>query len=158
MYNLKRKKKNHIKKSTPMRKWSAFPNSNSDPYIRFHHTWFFFSHMSIFYTWNELSACLRGFHQASAFAFEDNKFCNVVVWMIALGLESLKRTPDPDLCPKFLSTPFRLKRRYSQVRRRIRREELTSRITPMMISSLHRGRWTHSHGQKPLFVKFGKSL
>lgn len=125
-----------ILKNTPMRKWSAFPNSNPDQNM-FIPGWT--PTLVLYLHVNRLHGL-----QASALAFDDNIiFCNVVVWMIALGLESRRRTDDPDLCPKLLSTPLRLNRRYSQVRRRVSRAELTSRITPVMISSLYTEKVLH---------------
>jgi hypothetical protein len=74
--------------------------------------------------------------QAFALGGHDIKCCNVAAWITALGFVSLTRT-DPDrLRLKFLSTPLCIKCCNGRGRCLSTRVELTSRITPIIISNL----------------------
>lgn len=78
---------------------------------------------------------------------DDSKWCNVVAWMTALGLESLLVAwTDPcRLRLEFLSTLPGIKRRNGLGRYRISRVEVTSSTTPRRMQTLKQdvmSKWT----------------
>ena len=74
--------------------------------------------------------------QAFSLEGDDIKECNVAAWITALGFVSLTRT-DPDrLKLKFLSMPLFIKCFNGRGRCLSTRVELTSKITPIIISNL----------------------
>ena len=75
--------------------------------------------------------------QAFSLEGDDIKECNVAAWITALGFVSLTRA-DPDrLRLKFLSTPLCIKSRNGRGRCLSSRVEVTSKITPKIMSNLH---------------------
>ena len=75
--------------------------------------------------------------QAFSLEGDDIKEFNVAAWITALGFVSLTRA-DPDrLRLKFLSTPLCIKSRNGRGRCLSSRVEVTSKITPKIMSNLH---------------------